>query len=265
MAALAGLTGSAITLTTKPNSVYHGTVVTASPTAITLNDVTQPNNPSAPLTPSLTVNPADVLSWASQKSSFRTDADISVKKALSKAGERELQAWQPDQPASDSDTFDITGNSGRPWDQFAANETMFGVKTSWDEETYTTKLDRSAPDFKEKEMKANLLANSINGVASNNPHIQEERVQNLNADGSGTNEEDKYSSVPRSLNAYVPPGARRGTPGSPPPPGAKPSPTPISGINNSDSKIPTVDVGSLNKDSNEQKVRGSLGRDTATN
>ena len=34
------------------------------------------------------------------------------------------------------------------------NEKLFGVKASFDEEAYTTKLDRNAPDFKEKEKKA---------------------------------------------------------------------------------------------------------------
>lgn len=50
------------------------------------------------------------------------------------------------------------------WDQFAANESMFGVTTQFDEDVYTTKIDRSAPDFKERERKAQRLANEINGV-----------------------------------------------------------------------------------------------------
>lgn len=41
---------------------------------------------------------------------------------------------------------------------------MFGVTTSFDEDVYTTKLDRNAPDFKERERKAQKLANEIIGV-----------------------------------------------------------------------------------------------------
>lgn len=73
---------------------------------------------------------------------------------------------------------------------------------------YTTKLDRSGKDFKEREKRAEKLAAEIMGSASVNPHIQEERGQNA-ADDSGQNEEDKYGAVVRGPNAYVPPAARR--------------------------------------------------------
>ncbi|KAG8763788.1 hypothetical protein FRC12_008407 [Ceratobasidium sp. 428] len=42
--------------------------------------------------------------------------------------------------------------------------------------------------------------------STNNPHLAEERGA---VDDSGMNEEDKYSSVVRGQNAYIPPGARR--------------------------------------------------------
>ena len=50
------------------------------------------------------------------------------------------------------------------WDQFATNEILFGVKSSFDEEGYTTGLDCSVPDFKERERKAQQIANEIMGV-----------------------------------------------------------------------------------------------------
>jgi PAB1-binding protein PBP1 len=50
------------------------------------------------------------------------------------------------------------------WDQFAVNEQLFGVTASFDEEVYTTKLDRSAADFREREKKAQKIANEIIGV-----------------------------------------------------------------------------------------------------
>lgn len=50
------------------------------------------------------------------------------------------------------------------WDQFDVNEKLFGIKAGFDEEAYTTKLDRNAPDFKEKEKRAQQVANEILGV-----------------------------------------------------------------------------------------------------
>lgn len=47
------------------------------------------------------------------------------------------------------------------WNQFTANEKLFGVKTGFDEELYTTKLDRSGADFAEREKRAQALANEI--------------------------------------------------------------------------------------------------------
>ena len=106
---------------------------------------------------------------------FKTDTDISQKTAPRR--ERELQAWQPDgtesggtAPAAangrsvDEVTFG-PGASGGAWDQFAANEKLFGVKAGFDEDLYTTKLDRNAPDFKERERKAQQLANEIINVS----------------------------------------------------------------------------------------------------
>lgn len=82
-----------------------------------------------------------------------------------------------------------TGGTGA-WDQFAANEARFGIKSNYEETLYTTKLDRSGKDFKEREKRAERLAAEIMGQQTSNPHLQEERGQ-AGADDSGVNEEDK--------------------------------------------------------------------------
>ncbi|KAH7106273.1 hypothetical protein BKA62DRAFT_686521 [Auriculariales sp. MPI-PUGE-AT-0066] len=149
--------------------------------------------------------------------SFRTDTEISQTGTGARA-QRELQAWQApaeapgsqssNAPRGDDLTFGASsGGGGGSWDQFVANEQMFGVTTSFDEDVYTTKLDRSGPDFKERERKAQQIANEILGASTNNPHLAEERGQ---ADDSGVGEEDKYGAVVRGAGAYVPPGARKG-------------------------------------------------------
>jgi PAB1-binding protein PBP1 len=58
------------------------------------------------------------------------------------------------------------GSNNTTWDQFAANEELFGVTTNFDEDVYTTKIDRSAADYKERERKAQKIANEIIGVIS---------------------------------------------------------------------------------------------------
>lgn len=102
---------------------------------------------------------------------FRTDTDISQNGKLTR--ERELQAWTADgganstpangaAPRNDEITFGTTGTGS--WDQFSANQQLFGVTTNYDEELYTTKLDRSRPDFKERERQAMQIANEIQNV-----------------------------------------------------------------------------------------------------
>ncbi|TFK40356.1 hypothetical protein BDQ12DRAFT_680807 [Crucibulum laeve] len=231
--ALSGLTGTTITLTTKTAQRYEGVVASTSgegdTTGVSLKDVKEITNPGAPLKDLLFIastnidsyasGPADAKPTTTNGDSFRTDTDISQKKLGGR--ERELQAWVPTSDTSlggsgggDEETFGGIGTGNTSWDQFAANEQMFGVKTSFDEDVYTTKLDRTAADFKERERKAQKIANEILGTSSNNPHIAEERGQHI--DDSGANEEDKYGAVVRGQNAYVPPGARKGGPLSPP-------------------------------------------------
>jgi PAB1-binding protein PBP1 len=54
--------------------------------------------------------------------------------------------------------------AGSDWDQFAANEKLFGVTTDFEETFYTTELDRSGSDFKKREAVAARLAKEIQGV-----------------------------------------------------------------------------------------------------
>ena len=180
---------------------------------------------------------------------FRTDADISHSKGVGR--ERDLQAWVASEdttitPAGnlvgDDDTFGPGTNGNTSWDQFSANETLFGVKASFDEDVYTTKLDRSAPDFKERERKAQRIANEIIGVSRvgvcdcpwiftpdrrlppATPTLQKNEgsmsmtvvlMRRTSACFSHVVMElffiryHRYGAVVRGQNAYVPPGARK--------------------------------------------------------
>ncbi|KAF5367587.1 hypothetical protein D9758_003719 [Tetrapyrgos nigripes] len=233
LSALAGLTGTTVTISTKTSQRFEGVVLSTSAegdtTGVTLRDVKEISTPGAPLKDQLFIAITNIDNWTSGPAdakltngdTFHTDAEISQKKLGGQ--ERELQAWQapsdaPSLPTSSSQfgqgdeaTFGTsTGNIS--WDQFAANEKLFGVKATFDEDVYTTKLDRNGVDFKERERKAQKIANEILGSTSNNPHVAEERNQ---VDDSGINEEDKYGAVVRGANAYIPPGARKVAGGAP--------------------------------------------------
>ncbi|KAG8937247.1 hypothetical protein FRC03_010101 [Tulasnella sp. 419] len=221
------LFGSTIVVTTLSGSRHQGVLVaneSHTPPGVSLKDAKDLVNVGAPMIPSLFIPSQQVANWKQPDNSatpsggmknldsFRTDADIGASTAPRL--QRELQAWKPDGVSAngitgeydrDAQTFGGTHVNGS-WDQFAANEHLFGVTTDFNEELYTTKLDKNAADYKERERKAQQLANEILNAGSSNPHVREERQ---GIDDSGLNEEDKYGAVVRSPNAYVPPGARR--------------------------------------------------------
>lgn len=122
--------------------------------------------------------------------------------------ERELIPWLPVEGDSSLESLEATekDGSGR-WDQFATNEKRFGVTTDYDEEFYTTRLDRSRPDFREREREAARLAAEIEKGPAAFAHVAEER--GLEVDDSGMDEEEKYSSVIRAPGKYVPPAVRK--------------------------------------------------------
>jgi PAB1-binding protein PBP1 len=213
---LAGLTGTTITLLTKAGKRYEGVITSAAgernTLGLTLRDVKELSAPGAPLKDHFFIPATDIDSWTSGPAdvkvpngdSFKTDTDIS-QKAPRRDRDRELQAWQADLPPpavgppgtthgqhNDDITFGAGSSGHAGWNQFTANEKLFGVKTGFDEEVYTTKLDRSGADFAEREKRAQALANEIMRGTTNNSHVLEERVMN-SVDNNGVNEEDKYT------------------------------------------------------------------------
>lgn len=76
-------------------------------------------------------------------------------------------------------TWHFTGNmlswsvsACRKWNQFEANESLFGVKSTFDEELYTTKLERGT-QTKELEEQARRIANEIEGETTRDLHVAE--------------------------------------------------------------------------------------------
>ncbi|PZD29424.1 PBP1, Protein interacting with poly(A)-binding protein [Pyrenophora tritici-repentis] len=169
-------------------------------------------------------------------SGFRTDTDISGKLAIR---ERDLQKWEP----SEVDPNMSLESSGRTaeWDQFSTNERLFGVKSNYDENLYTTTINKNDPQYAERAARAEKIAREIEGSTATNSHIREERGGYNPADDNG-DEEDKYSGVRRDYpslasgqsNRYTPP-ARRAPAAQATVPGAPVDPAIIS---SSPAKVP---------------------------
>ena len=118
-------------------------------------------------------------------SGFRTDADISGNVNVR---ERQLQRWNPSTDI-DADLSLESSTSGGEWDQFKANEQLFGLKSDYDENIYTTTIDRSNPSYREREARAQRIAQEIEGSSTTNAHIREER--GITDEDDKLDEEDK--------------------------------------------------------------------------
>ncbi|ORY64333.1 uncharacterized protein BCR38DRAFT_485491 [Pseudomassariella vexata] len=147
---------------------------------------------------------------------FRTDSAISS--GGPGAGLRKLQPWKPDS----NDNFDgslESSNTTGTWDQFAANEAKFGIKSDYNENYYTTAIDKNHPQYRERVAAAERKEREILHSAAATNHVSEERKMDYaGGDDGGDDEEDKYSGVKRQQdfpplpdnrqNKYTPPARR---------------------------------------------------------
>ncbi|KAL9635968.1 MAG: hypothetical protein Q9164_003131 [Protoblastenia rupestris] len=154
---------------------------------------------------------------------FRTDGDISGNKI---GQERELQPWVPPPDADLDQSLESSGSTGT-WDQFEANENLFGVRSDYDENIYTTRINKSHPNYHQREVAAMRMAQRMGESPANNVN-----------EGEDWDEEDRYSGVRREATDYPPlqstqpnryqPPARRPPTGKPTVPGAPVDPAIIS-------------------------------------
>jgi hypothetical protein len=128
--------------------------------------------------------------------------------------ERELKRWEPGPDSSIDMSLESSGDT--TWDQFATNERMYGVQSTYDENIYTTSIDRSNPEYRRRELEAERIAREIEGSAPANSHVAEERRRDAHRDDVDGDEEEKYSGVrreesalpKRTAGAYIPPSQR---------------------------------------------------------
>ncbi|TKY64293.1 Polyadenylate-binding protein-interacting protein 4 [Spatholobus suberectus] len=108
---------------------------------------------------------------------------------------RELQRWVPDEDHPQCPELEniFDGPWNRGWDQFETNEMLFGVTSTFNEEFYTTKLEKG-PQTRELEKQALRIAREIEGEETQDLHLAEERGLYCNFD---IDEETRFSSVYR--------------------------------------------------------------------
>ncbi|KAF8388763.1 hypothetical protein HHK36_025443 [Tetracentron sinense] len=130
--------------------------------------------------------------------------DIMIDSFISKSHfvdlERELEPWTPDEDDPQcpelENIFDGTWN--RSWDQFQTNEALFGLKSTFDEELYTTKLEKG-PQTRDLEREALRIAREIEGEETQDLHLAEERGLHFH-DNFDIDEETRFSSVFRGVD-----------------------------------------------------------------
>uniref|UniRef100_K3WV04 LsmAD domain-containing protein n=1 Tax=Globisporangium ultimum (strain ATCC 200006 / CBS 805.95 / DAOM BR144) TaxID=431595 RepID=K3WV04_GLOUD len=129
---------------------------------------------------------------------FRTDTEISGRHHDHLFG-RELQSansWL-DPKLDIGELEDPRRRSSKSgWNQFEANEKLFGVVSSYDENIYTTKLDKSKISTQQSR-EAERIALEIERQTSTNFHLQEERGHQSAHHDDNLDEEARYSSVDR--------------------------------------------------------------------
>ena len=85
-------------------------------------------------------------------------------------------------------------SSSGAWDQFEANEQRFGLKSDYDENIYTTRIDKSDPLYTMREAEAARIAREIEGGTTTNSHVREER--GISQVDDGLDEEERYVFYP---------------------------------------------------------------------
>ncbi|XVF27020.1 hypothetical protein REPUB_Repub14bG0070500 [Reevesia pubescens] len=111
--------------------------------------------------------------------------------------ERELEPWVPDEDNLQCPELEniFDGPWSRNWDQFETNQKLFGVKSTFNEELYTTKLERG-PQMRDLEKEAMRIAREIEGEETQDLHLADERGFDLH-DNFDIDEEMRFSSVYR--------------------------------------------------------------------
>lgn len=174
------LQGSKVVVTVKGGQRFQGILgsgTSQGEVSIALRQAQLLGDAEAPVKASLVILARDLVELeavdvsleprTAERDTFKTDTDITGVGGDQR--EKQLQAWGGDSGGGgieDSSNGGMSlgqdrGGSNRPWDQFATNERLFGATTDYDEEIYTTKLDRTGADYRAREQRAAQLEREI--------------------------------------------------------------------------------------------------------
>ena len=138
------------------------------------------------------------------KNNFETDLQISKKSQKREKGEKKLVKYEINENNKNKFAFqsleDDFGKDEEKLDQFEINKKRYNIVSTYDENLYTTKLDKKNIT-KEQQDYADKIYNEIKNSSTNekNIHILEDRGIIDERDGD-INEEEKYSSVIKNNN-----------------------------------------------------------------
>ena len=142
------------------------------------------------------------------KNNFETDIEVSKKNLKKEKEEEKLVKYEINEEDKNIFTYkgledDINDKKEEKWDQFEINKKKYNVISTYDENLYTTKLDKSKIT-KEQNDYAEKICNEIKNSNNNekNIHILEDRGIIEERDGD-FDEEEKYSSVIKNNNINV--------------------------------------------------------------
>ena len=130
------------------------------------------------------------------KGNFETDFDISKKKKpkLEKKNLIHYKINEGEEIYTDS----LEDNTNEKWDQFEINKKKYNVNTTYDENNYTTTLDKKNISNEQKNKAEKIIKEIMrDSNKDTNIHVLEDRGL---IEENDLDEEDKYSSVIRNKN-----------------------------------------------------------------
>ena len=131
-----------------------------------------------------------------KNNAFKVDSQIS-KKSINKTREEKLVKYEikPEDKNNKYINQTLEDEEDTNWDQFELNKKVYNVISTYDENLYTTKLDKNKITEEDKKF-ADKIYNEImkTNKDEKNVHILEERGV-LQQKDNDMDEEDKYSSV----------------------------------------------------------------------
>ena len=135
------------------------------------------------------------------KNNFKTDTQVSMQKNL--GDQKILGEKLVKYEFSGNEKFGALEDepNDEKWNQFEVNKQKYNVKSTYDENLYTTSLDKSKLTNEQKifaDKIYNDIYNSKNNEENNNIHILEDRGIIQEQEDDNCNEEDKYSYVVRN-------------------------------------------------------------------